>query len=154
MSALSSMSHSAERSTLDAISSRPIAITMQTRLSGIPPGATNQTTFCVNLPHPVACWDFPFIPPSEDGQLRASGFLRNDRPHRWRWGRNMWIGTDLCRTSLTVVEWMRVGRWTKDKTTVKEVPTRPGSRRCPMVSGQRAFPGTAERASRSRLCRK
>ena len=54
------MSHSAERSTLDAISlsERPIAITHANPNFGIRQSATNLTKYCAPLVKAAACWDF------------------------------------------------------------------------------------------------
>jgi hypothetical protein len=57
------MSHSAERSTLEAmeVSTRPIAITHANPAGWHAGGATSPTRSCARWPKPAACWGFRSI---------------------------------------------------------------------------------------------
>ena len=113
------MSHSAERSTLDAIehSSRPIAIThanpsfwhsaLRNKSSGVLKalGESNGMLGFSIYPHHLKNGSNCSIQDFCDMVAKTIDLMGED---------NVGIGTDLCQDQPdSVVEWMRVGRWTK-----------------------------------------
>ena len=113
------MSHSAERSTLDAIeySSRPIAIThanpsfwhsaLRNKSNGVLKalGESNGMLGFSIYPHHLKNGSNCSIQSSCDMVAKTIDLMGED---------NVGIGTDLCQDQPdSVVEWMRVGRWTK-----------------------------------------
>ena len=113
------MSHSAERSTLDAIehSSRPIAIThanpsfwhsaLRNKSSGVLKalGESNGMLGFSIYPHHLKNGSNCSIQDFCDMIAKTIDLMGED---------NVGIGTDLCQDQPdSVVEWMRVGRWTK-----------------------------------------
>jgi hypothetical protein len=76
------MSHSAERSTLEAmeVSRGPSPSPTPIPRSGTRPSATSPTRSCARWRRPAACWAFRFIPTtSRAAATAACGVLRDDR---------------------------------------------------------------------------
>jgi membrane dipeptidase len=114
------MSHSAERSTLEAIevSQRPIAIT-HANPAVLAPGAsaTSPTPCCRALAETGGMLGFSLYPHHLKGgsRLHAAEFCEMiARTAEMMGVERLGIGSDLCQDQPdSVVEWMRVGRWTK-----------------------------------------
>jgi membrane dipeptidase len=112
------MSHSAERSTLEAMEVSPAHRHHPCQSRVLAPGQAQQVR---HRPARIGgdrrhAGLFALSPPPQGRQrLHACGVLRDDRPHGGDdGGRRLGIGSDLCQDQPdSVVEWMRVGRWTK-----------------------------------------
>ncbi len=113
------MSHSAERSTLDAIahSTRPIAITHANPHSWHPAKRNKSDTVLKALAQSGGMLGFSLYPHHLKG---GSACTLTDfceaiaRTADLMGAENLGIGSDLCQDQPdSVVEWMRVGRWTK-----------------------------------------
>ena len=114
------MSHSAERSTLDAIehSSRPIAITHANPAFWHPARRNKSNDVLRSLGESGGMLGFSLYPhhlnngsscPLADFCQMVAKTAELMGPER------IGIGTDLCQDQPdSIVEWMRVGRWTKD----------------------------------------
>lgn len=113
------MSHSAERSTLEAIdaSSRPIAITHANPHWWHPALRNKSDTVLRALTNRGGMLGFSVYPHHlKDGpDCTLASFCTMVAQAADRYGaQNLGIGTDLCQDHPdTVVEWMRVGRWSK-----------------------------------------
>ncbi|SMX49203.1 membrane dipeptidase [Maliponia aquimaris] len=114
------MSHSAERSTLEAIdhSTRPIAIT-HANPDWWHPALRNKSDEVLRaLTNSGGMLGFSLYPHHLAGGTNCtlSGFCEMVAEAADRYGaENLGIGTDLCQDQPdSVVEWMRSGRWTKD----------------------------------------
>ena len=113
------MSHSAERSTLDAIahSSRPIAITHANPSSWHPAKRNKSDTVLRALAESGGMLGFSLYPHhlAGGGACAAESFCQMIARTAELMGINrIGIGTDLCQDQPdSVVEWMRTGRWTK-----------------------------------------
>jgi membrane dipeptidase len=114
------MSHSAERSTLEAIevsSTRPIAITHANPASWHPGLRNKSDTVLRALAKPAACWASRST--RTTSRAAATARCRSFCEMIARTAEVMGIdrlaiGSDLCQDQPdSVVEWMRVGRWTK-----------------------------------------
>ena len=114
------MSHSAERSTLDAIefSSRPIAITHANPSFWHPARRNKSDGVLKALAESGGMLGFSLYPHHlKDGsQCTLESFCEMIARTAEMMGINhIGIGSDLCQDQPdSVVEWMRVGRWTKD----------------------------------------
>ena len=114
------MSHSAERSTLDAIevSSRPIAITHANPSFWHPARRNKSDDVLKALAESGGMLGFSLYPHHlKDGsQCTLESFCEMIARTAEMMGVNhIGIGSDLCQDQPdSVVEWMRVGRWTKD----------------------------------------
>jgi len=113
------MSHSAERSTLEAIdaSSRPIAIT-HANPDWWHPALRNKSDAVLNaLTKRGGMLGFSMYPHHLAGgtDCTLDSFCGMIAEAANRYGaENLGIGTDLCQNQPdSIVEWMRVGRWTK-----------------------------------------
>ena len=114
------MSHSAERSTLDAIESsrRPIAITHANPASWHPARRNKSDDVLRELAASGGMLGFSLYPHhlrngSECALADFCGMVA--RTAELMGPKHIGIGTDLCQDQPdSVVEWMRVGRWTKD----------------------------------------
>jgi microsomal dipeptidase-like Zn-dependent dipeptidase len=114
------MSHSSERSTLDAIScsSRPIAITHANPASWHPAKRNKSDTVLKAIAESGGMLGFSLYP----HHLRGGSDCMVDefcamvaRTAQLMGVDALGIGTDLCQDQPdSVVEWMRVGRWTKN----------------------------------------
>ena len=113
------MSHSGERSTLEAIehSSRPIAITHANPHSWHPALRNKSDTVMKALAESGGMLGFSVYPHhlKGGGACTSGEFCRMIAQTADLIGvENIGIGTDLCQDQPdSVVEWMRVGRWTK-----------------------------------------
>ncbi|MFK7752191.1 MAG: membrane dipeptidase [Sedimentitalea sp.] len=113
------MSHSAERSTLEAIdhSARPIAITHANPHWWHPALRNKSDTVLRALTARGGMLGFSIYPHHLRGgsDCSVSDFCEMIAEAAGRYGaENLGIGTDLCQDqSDSVVEWMRVGRWSK-----------------------------------------
>ena len=114
------MSHSAERSTLEAIdqSTRPIAIT-HANPDWWHPALRNKSDVVLRaLTKSVGMLGFSLYPHHLAGGTNCTlnGFCEMVAEAADRYGaETLGMGTDLCQDQPdSVVEWMRVGRWTKD----------------------------------------
>ncbi len=113
------MSHSAERSTLEAIelSTRPIAITHANPFSWHPAIRNKSTDVLRALGQSGGMLGFSVYPHHLKGGSRCtleSFCAMIAKTARLIGERNIGIGTDLCQDQPhEVVEWMRMGRWTK-----------------------------------------
>ena len=113
------MSHSSERSTLEAIelSSRPIAITHANPASWHPAGRNKSDTVLKSLAQSGGMLGFSVYPHHlENGtQCTLQSFCDMICRTADLMGiAHIGIGTDLCQDQPdSIVEWMRVGRWTK-----------------------------------------
>ncbi|MBV7394156.1 membrane dipeptidase [Mameliella sediminis] len=114
------MSHSAERSTLEAIdhSTRPIAIT-HANPDWWHPALRNKSDEVLRaLTNSGGMLGFSLYPHHLAGGTNCSltGFCEMVAEAADRYGaENLGMGTDLCQDQPdSVVEWMRVGRWTKE----------------------------------------
>ena len=113
------MSHSAERSTLDAIeaSRRPIAITHANPAFWHPARRNKSDTVLRELAASGGMLGFSLYPHhlkngSDCGLADFCGMIA--RTAELMGPEHIGIGTDLCQDQPdSVVEWMRVGRWTK-----------------------------------------
>ena len=114
------MSHSAERSTLEAIeaSSRPIAITHANPAFWHPARRNKSDDVLRSLGESGGMLGFSLYPHHlrNGSDCTLSDFCEMvARTADLMGARNIGIGTDLCQDQPdSVVEWMRVGRWTKD----------------------------------------
>ena len=114
------MSHSAERSTLDAIeaSRRPIAITHANPAFWHPARRNKSDTVLRELAASGGMLGFSLYPHhlkngSDCGLADFCGMIA--RTAELMGPEHIGIGTDLCQDQPdSVVEWMRVGRWTKE----------------------------------------
>ncbi|MBJ3774430.1 membrane dipeptidase [Acuticoccus mangrovi] len=126
------MSHSAERSTLEAIeySARPIAITHANPASWHPALRNKSDTVLTALAETGGMLGFSLYPHHLEGKsgctlesfctmvARTAELMSVD---------NIGIGSDLCQGQPdSVVEWMRVGRWTKAVDYGEGSPNAPG----------------------------
>ncbi len=113
------MSHSAERSTLEAIdtSSRPIAITHANPHWWHPALRNKSDTVVKALTDRGGMLGFSLYPHHlKDGtSCTLAGFCEMIAESASRYGAaNLGLGSDLCQDQPdSVVEWMRVGRWSK-----------------------------------------
>ncbi|MEM6306197.1 MAG: membrane dipeptidase [Pseudomonadota bacterium] len=113
------MSHSAERSTLEAIehSGRPIAITHANPAWWHPARRNKSDAVLKALTERGGMLGFSVYPHHlKDGSdCTLDSFCAMIEEAARRYGvQNLGIGTDLCQDQPdSVVEWMRVGRWTK-----------------------------------------
>lgn len=113
------MSHSAERSTLEAIdtSSRPIAITHANPHWWHPALRNKSDTVVKALTDRGGMLGFSLYPHHlKDGTTcTLAGFCEMIAESASRYGAaNLGLGSDLCQDQPdSVVEWMRVGRWSK-----------------------------------------
>jgi len=114
------MSHSADRSTLEAIdaSSRPIAITHANPAWWHPARRNKSDEVLKALTARGGMLGFSVYPHHlKDGtHCTLSSFCNMIAETASRYGaRHLGIGTDLCQDQPdSIVEWMRVGRWSKD----------------------------------------
>ena len=114
------MSHSAERSTLEAIdiSSRPIAITHANPAWWQPALRNKSDEVLKALTAKGGMLGFSMYPHhlKDKGECTLESFCEMIAETANRYGvQNIGIGTDLCQDQPdSVVEWMRVGRWTKE----------------------------------------
>jgi len=114
------MSHSAERSTLDAIefSSRPIAITHANPTFWHPARRNKSDDVLRSLGQSGGMLGFSLYPHHLKGgsSCTLADFCEMVAKTAELMGPDhMSIGTDLCQDQPdSIVEWMRVGRWTKD----------------------------------------
>jgi microsomal dipeptidase-like Zn-dependent dipeptidase len=114
------MSHSAERSTLDAIehSSRPIAITHANPSFWHPARRNKSDDVLRSLGESGGMLGFSLYPHHlKDGtNCTCADFCEMvARTAELMGPERIGIGTDLCQDQPdSIVEWMRVGRWTKD----------------------------------------
>ncbi len=113
------MSHSAERSTLEAIeiSSRPIAITHANPASWVPALRNKSDTVLRALAETGGMLGFSLYPHHLKGKSACTlaSFCQMIAETAELMGvENVGIGSDLCQDQPDgIVEWMRVGRWTK-----------------------------------------
>ncbi len=113
------MSHSAERSTLEAIdhSTRPIAITHANPASWHPALRNKSDTVLKSLANSGGMLGFSLYPHHLKGgsDCTLDGFCSMVARTADLMGvERLGIGSDLCQDQPdSVVEWMRVGRWTK-----------------------------------------
>lgn len=113
------MSHSADRSTLEAIdhSSRPIAITHANPAWWHPARRNKSDTVLKALTARGGMLGFSIYPHhlKDGGDCTITSFCEMIAEAATRYGaQNLGIGTDLCQDHPdSVVEWMRVGRWSK-----------------------------------------
>lgn len=114
------MSHSAERSTLEAIeiSERPIAITHANPAFWHPARRNKSDTVLAALAESGGMLGLSLYPHHLKGKSDCSleGFSRMAADLAERYGVGFFgIGSDLCQDQPdSVVEWMRVGRWSKE----------------------------------------
>ncbi|MDU8911811.1 membrane dipeptidase [Aestuariicoccus sp. MJ-SS9] len=114
------MSHSAERSTLEAIdhSTRPIAITHANPDWWHPAKRNKSDAVLRALTNAGGMLGFSLYPHHLAGgtNCRLTDFCEMIAEAASRYGaENLGIGSDLCQDQPdSVVEWMRVGRWTKE----------------------------------------
>ncbi len=114
------MSHSADRSTLEAIdfSSRPIAITHANPDWWHPARRNKSDEVLRALTARGGMLGFSVYPHhlAGGGACTVNSFCQMIAEAASRYGaENLGIGTDLCQDQPdSVVEWMRVGRWSKD----------------------------------------
>jgi membrane dipeptidase len=114
------MSHSAERSTLDAIecSSRPIAITHANPAFWHPARRNKSDDVLRSLGQSGGMLGFSLYPHHLKGgtDCKLADFCEMVAKTADLMGPDhIGIGTDLCQDQPdSIVEWMRVGRWTKD----------------------------------------
>jgi microsomal dipeptidase-like Zn-dependent dipeptidase len=114
------MSHSAERSTLEAIdfSSRPIAITHANPATWMPARRNKSDTVLKALAQSGGMLGFSLYPHHLKGKSACtleSFCTMVARTAELMGDQNIGIGSDLCQDQPdSVVEWMRVGRWSKD----------------------------------------
>ncbi len=114
------MSHSAERSTLDAIecSSRPIAITHANPIFWHPARRNKSDDVLRSLGRSGGMLGFSLYPHHLKGgtNCKLADFCEMVAKTADLMGPDhIGIGTDLCQDQPdSIVEWMRVGRWTKD----------------------------------------
>jgi membrane dipeptidase len=114
------MSHSAERSTLEAIefSARPIAITHANPAAWHPARRNKTDPVLRAVTARGGMLGFSLYPHHlKDGSAcTLDSFCRMIAETAERYGvEHLGIGSDLCQDQPdSVVEWMRVGRWTKD----------------------------------------
>jgi membrane dipeptidase len=113
------MSHSAERSTLDAIatSARPVAITHANPAWWHPALRNKSDTVLRALTKAGGMLGFSIYPHHLKGgpACTCDDFCTMIAESADRYGaQNLGIGTDLCQDQPdSIVEWMRVGRWSK-----------------------------------------
>ena len=113
------MSHSAERSTLEAIahSSRPIAITHANPAAWAPALRNKSDTVLRALAESGGMLGFSLYPHhlKDKSACTLHGFCAMiARTAEMMGPQHLGIGSDLCQDQPdSVVEWMRVGRWTK-----------------------------------------
>jgi microsomal dipeptidase-like Zn-dependent dipeptidase len=114
------MSHSADRSTIEAaeVSDRPIAITHANPAAWHPARRNKPDAVLRAVTGRGGMLGFSLYPHHlKDGSdCTLQGFCRMIAETAERYGvENLGIGSDLCQDQPdSVVEWMRVGRWTKD----------------------------------------
>ena len=114
------MSHSAERSTLEAIelSGRPIAITHANPAWWHPALRNKSDTVLKALTEAGGMLGFSLYPHHLKGatDCTVEDFCRMIAEAAERYGvRHLGIGSDLCQDQPdSIVEWMRVGRWSKE----------------------------------------
>ena len=114
------MSHSAERSTLDAIeiSSRPIVITHANPHSWMPALRNKSDTVLKALAQSGGMLGFSLYPhhlKDKSACTLESFCAMVARTAELMGGDHIGIGSDLCQDQPdSVVEWMRVGRWSKE----------------------------------------
>lgn len=113
------MSHSAERSTLEAIqiSERPIAITHANPAWWHPALRNKSHEVLAELTESGGMLGFSIYPHhlKDSSQCTVAGFCEMIAEAAARYGaQNLGIGSDLCQDQPdSVVAWMRNGRWTK-----------------------------------------
>ena len=113
------MSHSADRSTLDAIehSSRPIAITHANPASWHPAKRNKPDTVLRALSETGGILGFSIYPHhlKDGGACTLESFCEMVARAAESYGiANLGIGTDLCQDQPdSIVDWMRMGTWTK-----------------------------------------
>jgi membrane dipeptidase len=114
------MSHSAERSTLEAIelSSRPIAVTHANPAWWHPALRNKSDAVLKALTDAGGMLGFSLYPHHLKGatDCTVEDFCRMIAEAAERYGvRHLGIGSDLCQDQPnSIVEWMRVGRWSKE----------------------------------------
>ncbi len=114
------MSHSADRSTLEAIehSTRPIAITHANPAWWHPARRNKSDEVLTALTQKGGMLGFSLYPHHLKGgtDCDLSDFCAMIAEAAKKYGaENLGIGTDLCQDQPdSIVEWMRVGRWSKD----------------------------------------
>ena len=126
------MSHSAERSTLEAIelSQRPIAITHANPAWWHPALRNKSDTVLKALTDAGGMLGFSLYPHHLKGatDCTVEEFCRMIAETAERYGvRHLGIGSDLCQDQPdSIVEWMRVGRWSKEMDYGEGSATNPG----------------------------
>lgn len=145
------MSHSAERSTLEAIehSTRPIAITHANPAGWHPALRNKSDTVLRALAETGGMLGFSLYPHHLRGgsDCTLEDFCRMIADTAELMGaEHIGIGSDLCQDQPdSVVEWMRVGRWTKRIDYGEGSAAAPGFPRQPeFFRDNRDFPGLAE----------
>ena len=114
------MSHSADRSTIEAaeISSRPIAITHANPHAWMPALRNKKHEVIKAVVDNGGMIGFSLYPHhlKDKGDCTLSSFCQMVADTAAQYGiENIGLGTDLCQDQPdSVVEWMRVGRWTKE----------------------------------------
>ena len=144
------MSHSAERSTLEAIehSTRPIAVT-HANPSGWHPALRNKSNTVLRaLSETGGMLGFSLYPHHLQGgsQCTLEAFCQMVADTAEVMGvEHLGIGSDLCQDQPdSVVEWMRVGRWTKKMDYGEGSAAQPGFPPLPnFFRDNRDFPGLA-----------
>jgi membrane dipeptidase len=145
------MSHSAERSTLEAMehSARPIAITHANPARWHPPKRNKSDTVLRALAETGGMLGLSLYPHHLKGgsACTLAGLLRDGARTAEVMGvERLGIGSDLCQDQPdSVVEWMRVGRWTKRMDYGEGSADAPGFPPQPdFFRDNRDFPGLAE----------
>lgn len=145
------MSHSAERSTLEAIehSSRPIAITHANPFDWHPARRNKSHEVLKALTETGGMLGVSLYPHHlKDGSdCTLASFCEMIARAAERYGANhIGIGSDLCQDQPdSIVEWMRVGRWTKKIDYGEGSAAAPGFPPQPdFFTDNRDFPGIAE----------
>ncbi|MFT4959875.1 MAG: membrane dipeptidase [Paracoccaceae bacterium] len=114
------MSHSGDRSTIEAaeISDRPIAITHANPFDWAPAGRNKKADVIRGVIENGGMLGFSAYPHhlKDKSNCSLESFCAMIADTAAKYGaKNLGIGTDLCQDQPdTVVEWMRVGRWSKD----------------------------------------
>ena len=115
------MSHSADRSTIEAadISTRPIAITHANPYNWMPALRNKRDDVIRAVTENGGMIGFSLYPHhlKDKSDCSLSSFCQMIADTAERFGiENIGLGSDLCQDQPdSVVEWMRVGRWTKEK---------------------------------------
>jgi len=131
------MSHSAERSTLEAIdcSARPIAITHANPHWWHPALRNKSDTVLRSLTERGGMLGFSLYPHHLNGgsACRLESFCQMIAEAASRYGaQHLGMGSDLCQDQPdSVVDWMRVGRWSKDMQFGEGSAANPGFPRMP-----------------------